>query len=352
MSDDSSRRLRSPRLGYRRLTRRDVDLFHALCRDAHLKRYLLDGADMSRAFAAEAVEISDRLFQTDGVGLWLVERDGGPIGFTGFRRFPELCAEPQLLYAFVGDHVGSGYATEAVTSMLSETRRLGWSRVVAAVDGPNLASIRVLRKTGFRCCGRVPGNFGHTLLFERFERTPPDRVAAPSGSRWVLRIEHTWDGDRVPDDEVVSLTLELADTELIVRIDAPFHDDPPPETSDLWHHEVVELMLLGADDAYVEVEVSPHGKHLVLFLKGARNVVHRDVILEMHAAIDAERSRWRGVARVPLGWIPFETRRLNAFATHGAEGRRRYLAWRPAGGARPDFHCLEAFGALGGCMAP
>ena len=84
----------SPRLTYRRLAHADTNLFRALCLDEHVKEYLLDGADVSPEWAVEAVALSERLFETTGVGLWLVLRDDEPIGFCGFRLFPALGAEP------------------------------------------------------------------------------------------------------------------------------------------------------------------------------------------------------------------------------------------------------------------
>ena len=340
---------RSSRLIYRRLSSADVEPFHTLCLDSHLKRYLLDGVDLPREWVVEAVTLSDRLFNSDGVGLWLVERDGVCIGFCGFRVFEELGPEPQLLYAFAGVHVGRGYATEAASAMLVQTRRLGWFRVLAAVDQPNVASMRVLEKSGFVCCGRVPGHFGHTVLFERFEHTAPERIAASVGSRWSARVAQTWDGHAITHDEdAVRVDLELGDIDLSVRIDAPFHDDPSPESDDLWHHEVVELMLLGLDDTYLELELSPHGRYLVLFLHGVRRVVHRGVTLDYRATIEG--SRWRGVARVPIGWLPSATRALNAFAMHGVTPHRRFLAWKPTGGISPDFHRLTAYGSFDECL--
>ena len=144
------------------------------------------------------------------------------------------------------------------------------------------------------------------------------------------------------------MDLELGDIDLAVRVDAPFHDDPPPESDDLWHHEVVELMLLGLDDTYLELELSPHGRHLVLFLHGVRRVVHRGVTLDYRATIEG--SRWRGVARVPIGWLPSATRALNAFAMHGVTPHRRFLAWKPTGGISPDFHRLTAYGSFDECL--
>ena len=334
----------SRRLSYRRVSQHEVDVFHSLCLDPHVKRYLLDGLDMSRTWAVDAVRQSDRLFCGEEVGLWLVQREDTRIGFCGFHVFDELGPEPQLLYAFTGEHAGFGYATEAATAMIAETERLGWSRVVAAVDRPNGASVRVIEKVGFVGCGRVPGVLGDTLLFERFREQRPTRVSAAPGTRWVLPIQQTWDGVTLGPDEVVQVELELGDLELTLRVDAPFHNDAPPDSADLWRHEVVEVMLVGTDDIYLEVELSPHSRHLVLFLHGVRTVTHRDVVLDYRAEIAG--NRWRGVARIPMGWVPVATRRINAFAMHGTGPRRRYLAWKPTLGPQPDFHRLGEFGSL------
>lgn len=168
----------------------------------------------------------------------------------------------------------------------------------------------------------------------------------PPGTRWRLRIEHTWNGNPVDDDEAVSVGLERAERHLLLRIDAPFHNDPPPASDDLWHYEVVEVMLLGEDDRYVEIELSPHGQSLALSLHGERNVVERGAMLDYKAQIQP--GRWHGVARVPLPWLPAGTNRLNAFAIHGPSARR-YLAWKPTGGPEPDFHRLGQYGFFSEC---
>ena len=247
-----------------------------------------------------------------------------------------------------GDHVEAGYATEAAETMVAETLRLGWPRVVAAVDRPNVASIRVLEKVGFAACGHVPGRVAETRLFERFETPPPPRLSAPVGTRWTLTIQQTWDGESVTNDEAVAVAIELGQTDLALRIDAPYHADPPPDSDDLWMHEVVELMVVGADETYLEVELSPHGRHLVLFLSGERHVVHRGVALDYR--VDIADGRWRGVASIPVGWLPYRANRLNAFAVHGTGHQRRYLAWRPTRGPHPDFHRLAEFGWFSDCI--
>lgn len=338
----------SRRLRYQRVSRHDIETFHTLCLDAHVRQYLLDGTEVTRAWAADAIELSERLFESEGVGLWIVRCNEAPIGFCGFRVFPQLGAEPQLLYAVTGADVEAGYATEAAETMVAETLRLGWPRMTAAVDRPNVASIRVLENVGFAACGRVPGRGAETLLFERFEMAPPPRLSAPVGTRWTLTIQRTWDGKSVTKDEAVAVALELGQTDLALRIDAPFHGDPPPDSDDLWMHEVVELMVVGADETYLEVELSPHGQHLVLFLSGERHVVHRGVALDYR--VDVADGRWRGVASIPVGWLPNRADRLNAFAVHGTGHQRRYLAWRPTHGPRPDFHRLAEFGSFSECV--
>lgn len=165
------------------------------------------------------------------------------------------------------------------------------------------------------------------------------------GTSWVLTIRYAWDGDVLGADETVTVTMELSDAALTLRVDAPFHGDPTPgrdSLDDLWNYEVVEVMLLGEGDAYLEVELSPHGQYLVLFLRGERNIVRRGDDLDYRA--DIVGGRWHGVAHVPVAWLPADTDRLNAFAMHGTDAKRRYLAWKPSSGSRPDFHRLSAFG--------
>lgn len=145
----------------------------------------------------------------------------------------------------------------------------------------------------------------------------------------------------------MTVTLQHSDSHLKVWIDAPFHNDPPPASEDLWRYEVVEVMLLGEDDRYLEVELSPHGQSLVLFLEGERNIVDRRARIDYQAQI--RKGRWHGVATVPLSWLPAGTTRLNAFAIHGTR-QRRYLAWKPTGGPKADFHRLALFGSLAECV--
>lgn len=165
----------------------------------------------------------------------------------------------------------------------------------------------------------------------------------------------TWDGRPADPSEIVDVHLDrLADGSLRILVDAPFHDDPPPPgepgpTPALWNYEVVELFVAESSDdpdtvRYLEVELSPHGHHLVLRFEGVRRAVEEGLPLKFRARIDRAAGRWTGEAEIPSIWLPPRPRRVNAFAIHGVGERRRYLIWSalPVGDA-PDFHQPHLF---------
>lgn len=165
-----------------------------------------------------------------------------------------------------------------------------------------------------------------------------------------LAIASLWSGEPCRDGERVAVTLtRVPDGSVLLSIDAPYHGDPPPAgepgpTWALWEHEVVELFLLGDDERYTEIEIGPHGHHLVLQLEGRRKVV--DKLLPLDLALAHARGRWTCTARLEPGLLPAGPLRGNAYAIHGAGKGRRYLAWAPVPGEGPDFHRLEHFRPL------
>jgi hypothetical protein len=145
---------------------------------------------------------------------------------------------------------------------------------------------------------------------------------------------------------VVGIALTCARGQLEVRVDAPYHADPappgPPGSTDrLWEHEVVEVFVAGAQENYLELELGPHGHFLLLLLRRRREVDRQGIAVAYEAQI--ERGRWRGRAVVPVALLPPGPHALNAYAIHGREPGRRYLAWSPVPGPAPDFHRLECF---------
>ena len=165
----------------------------------------------------------------------------------------------------------------------------------------------------------------------------------------VLPIALTWDGRPAAPADRAQLELIADAGALRVRVDAPLGEDPQPPappgpTDGLWEHEVVELFVVGPDDRYTEIELGPWGHHLVLQLDGPRNPVARCLPLDYAARVDG--SRWSGEARLDRTLLPPGPHRVNAFAIRRIGGERRFFAWSPVPGERPDFHRIGLFPAL------
>ena len=172
-----------------------------------------------------------------------------------------------------------------------------------------------------------------------------------------LRIASTWDGQPLGHEEVPVLTIRRQSGALIVCVDAPFYDDPRPaqepgSVDGLWEYEVVEWFVVGEGEPvpYLEVEMGPHGHHLVLQLEGIRNPVRTYQALEYTTQIVGK--RWMGEARIPVGWLPSKPVRHNGFAIHGVGKQRVYAAAYPVPGPQPDFHRLTHFGYFTGLDGP
>lgn len=164
-----------------------------------------------------------------------------------------------------------------------------------------------------------------------------------------IAIERTWDGAPALPGERVALDVIASADGLLVRVDAPHHADPAPPSppgrcEGLWEYEVVELFLLGSGERYLEIEVGPQGHFLVLELDGRRRRARSDVPIQLSCA--RRGARWFAELRVARCELPPGARAWNAYALHGAGAQRRYLAFEPVPGERPDFHRLECFPAL------
>jgi hypothetical protein len=177
-----------------------------------------------------------------------------------------------------------------------------------------------------------------------------------------LTIAHDFQGVQLRPEHHAVLRLRREADQLCVEVDAPFYGEPPPAapvgaTDRLWEHEVCELFIADGAQHYLEIELSPHGHHLVLELSGVRHVVRSQLPIDftVHIARDPDRSRrvacaqsvpqgrYRGVARVSWHYLPEGAVRANAYLIHGSASRRCYHAHRPTLGEVADFHQLASF---------
>ncbi|XP_067140456.1 UPF0462 protein C4orf33 homolog [Centruroides vittatus] len=177
---------------------------------------------------------------------------------------------------------------------------------------------------------------------------------SPLPFRKKFEINTTWDGIAVNHDPVEITINEAVGNEVRVQVLAPFFDDPPPPGGipgkpfpKLWEYEVVEIFFLGKDERYLEVELSPHGQHLLLFLNGARNAIKQQLPLKYEAKIIGK--KWYGSANIPADYFPPGINLMNAYAIHGNDEDRVYESLYPTPTGKyqnPDFHRLEYFKSL------
>ncbi|KAJ8354395.1 hypothetical protein SKAU_G00219620 [Synaphobranchus kaupii] len=174
------------------------------------------------------------------------------------------------------------------------------------------------------------------------------------GSSMTFAIKHTWDSLQITHDPVI-ITFSPGDGGLLMEVSAPFFNDPaapngPPGQAfpGLWDYEVVESFFLDSmTEKYLEVEVCPHGQHLVLLLSGRGNAFQQMLPLSFHASISG--NRWTGKALIPWRYFPPGVNKMNSYAIHRSAERRTYEALYPvprnevADGQKPNFHLLEYF---------
>ena len=128
---------------------------------------LPDAEDFIRKYSIETAA---------GIGDWVqlgiyAKTDALLLGDCGYHLISN--SEAEIGYTLAPQHHGQGYATEVVEALLAylfETAR--FEKVTASTDPENLASIRVLEKTGFRKPKllekslKIRGEWKDDLIFE------------------------------------------------------------------------------------------------------------------------------------------------------------------------------------------
>ncbi|XP_053713517.1 UPF0462 protein C4orf33 homolog isoform X2 [Synchiropus splendidus] len=174
------------------------------------------------------------------------------------------------------------------------------------------------------------------------------------GKEMEFLIRHTWDSDPVTH-EPIRVAFSPGEGGLKMQVFAPFFNDPeaPPGQPGqpfpgLWDYEVVESFFLDSTkENYLEVEVCPHGQHLVLLLSGVGHAFMQQLPLVFNANITGD--KWVGEAHLPWSYFPPNVNKMNSYAIHSSGEKRTYEALYPipkediVDGQKPNFHRLEYF---------
>ena len=147
----------------------DAEALHALWTSGAVRRYLWDDEIISRERTDDAVATSERLFEENDFGLWVVRDrfDKSLAGFTGIWPFREA-GEFELLYGVDERLWGHGYATEAAQAVIEYCfTALRMPVIRASSDADNAASHRVLEKLGFSETRRDTVGRIDTIFYER-----------------------------------------------------------------------------------------------------------------------------------------------------------------------------------------
>ncbi|XP_015261416.1 PREDICTED: UPF0462 protein C4orf33 homolog [Gekko japonicus] len=167
------------------------------------------------------------------------------------------------------------------------------------------------------------------------------------------KIVTTWDSMPVMHAPV-TIRFKPGDQGLVMEVSSLFFDDPPAPSGEpgkpfdgLWDYEVVESFFLNsATNNYLEVELCPHGQHLVLRLSGGDCL---EKGLELAFKADINWGNWNGTAIIPWDYFPPSVDKMNSYAIHGSGTGRIYEALYPIPreeikeGQGPNFHLLEYF---------
>jgi RimJ/RimL family protein N-acetyltransferase len=167
--------LETARLVLRPLALADVGALRALAIDPDVRRWAADGRVLPEATVRKAVLASVAGFRWAGAGMYAIRlrEDGAFAGYAGLRPArvgdrPAPWGGVELGAAIWPRHWGRGIAAEACRAVLDDAfGRLGLSRVLACADAPNVRSLALVARLGFRPLANAPGAFGAVRWFAR-----------------------------------------------------------------------------------------------------------------------------------------------------------------------------------------
>ncbi|MEM6944904.1 MAG: GNAT family N-acetyltransferase [Pseudomonadota bacterium] len=165
---------RTTRLSVRRWRPADEPDLLTLYSIDRVVQWVDDGQALSPSEAARWMEVTFSNYQKHGYGMFAIEEERGAktIGFGGLVH-PNGQLVAEIKYAFFPEVWGQGFATEFVQGLLKWAQFAhSMIHAIATVASENLASQRVLVKSGFRQCeARIESDGSRTEVFEVHLRT-------------------------------------------------------------------------------------------------------------------------------------------------------------------------------------
>jgi ribosomal-protein-alanine N-acetyltransferase len=163
--------LYTARLVLRPCREADLELLHHHWTEPDVRRYLWDGRIVDRDTIQEFIASSLRSSAAHRYGLWLLlsQPQSAFCGVCGLRDGD--MEWPDLLYSLSPPYWRTGLATESAYAVLQHAFAvLKLPGVVATVDKPNIASVRVLEKLGMSLTDEklIQGN---PILYYALSRT-------------------------------------------------------------------------------------------------------------------------------------------------------------------------------------
>jgi RimJ/RimL family protein N-acetyltransferase len=144
--------LQTHHLTLRELTLADGPALSPILADPDVMRYSVRGVMTAHA-THEFIQWCMESYAESGFGPWAVihKASGTLVGFCGLNQERvDGADEIELGYRLAPPFWGRGLATEAVRATLEHGFNvLGLGSVIAIVQTPNVASVRVIQKTGF-----------------------------------------------------------------------------------------------------------------------------------------------------------------------------------------------------------
>jgi RimJ/RimL family protein N-acetyltransferase len=144
--------LETDRLLVREYVEEDAEAFFKLNSDPEVLRFVPDQALVSAEQARQILidhPIADYRKHGFGRGACILKSTGEQIGFAGLKYLEEL-GEVDVAYRLLPKYWGQGLATEAALASVHFGFDLELKRIIGLVMPANIASVRVLEKTGLR----------------------------------------------------------------------------------------------------------------------------------------------------------------------------------------------------------